>query len=238
MIKAPSKGHKNKGLHNWAVYQSLDKILLKNTAMIRGCVYDLGCADTHYKTFLLKYAEEYKGVDWANSYHDTQADIIANLNSELPLENNVADTVFTISTLEHLAEPQLFLDEANRILKPDGALLLQVPWQWQIHEAPHDYYRFTPFGLKYLLEKAHFKDIQITPQLGLFSTLFLKLNYFLNRFSRGPKWLRFSINIILLPIWTTNQLLGKVLDILDTNWSQETCGYVVVARKGVQSNDA
>ena len=231
MTNSPSKGHKNKGFHNWAVYRSLDKLLLKNTHLIKGKVYDLGCADTHYKRFLLEHAEEYLGLDWGNSPHDAQADIFADLNQTLPLKNSIADTVFSISTLEHLAEPLLFLKEANRILKPNGFVLLQVPWQWQIHEAPFDYYRFTPFGLKYLLKKAGFEDIQITPQLGLFSTQLLKLNYFFNRFTRGPKWLTRSIKVILFPIWTINQLLGGLLDMFDTDWSQETNGYFVVARK-------
>ena len=38
--------------------------------------------------------------------------------------------------------------EAARVLRPDGTLLLAVPFMWGIHEAPRDFYRFTPYALR------------------------------------------------------------------------------------------
>lgn len=37
-----------------------------------------------------------------------------------------------------------------------------------MHQAPHDYYRYTRFGLQYLLEKAHFDVIEIRAVGGLY----------------------------------------------------------------------
>ena len=79
------------------------------------------------------------------------------------------------------------LNEAFRILKPGGAIVLQVPWQWRVHEAPHDYFRYTPYGLKYLFEKAGFVDVVVEPQSGFFTMWILKMNYFSTRFIRGPR---------------------------------------------------
>jgi ubiquinone/menaquinone biosynthesis C-methylase UbiE len=42
------------------------------------------------------------------------------LNEPLPIEDNSADTIVCLSVLEHLKEPQPFLNEAFRILKPDN----------------------------------------------------------------------------------------------------------------------
>ena len=116
-------------------------------------------------------------MNWSNSPHDLKADIVANLNEALPIENQVADSVISLSVMEHLREPQLFLSEAHRILKPGGAIILQVPFMWWVHEAPHDYFRYTRYGLEYMFEKAGFSAIQIYPQTGFWTTWTLKFNY-------------------------------------------------------------
>jgi SAM-dependent methyltransferase len=118
----PSKAHSNRKAHNWLVYDSGDEFLFKNKSYFKGVLYDFGCGEAPYRDFFLKYANQYIGVDWAGSYHDTKADITADLNKPLPIEAEVADTVVSLSVLEHLCEPQTMLDEAYRILKPGGGL--------------------------------------------------------------------------------------------------------------------
>ena len=49
--------------------------------------------------------------------------------------------------IEHTAQPTRVMAEAARVLRPDGILLLAVPFMWGIHEAPRDFYRFTPYAL-------------------------------------------------------------------------------------------
>lgn len=110
-------------------------------------------------------------------------------------------------------------------------MILQVPFQWWVHEAPYDYFRYTPYGLKYMFEKAGFVDIYIEPQTGFFTMWLMKFNYFTLRFVRGPKPLRWLIKSILFAIWTLNQIIAPYLDKLDRNWELETTGYFVIARK-------
>ena len=45
------------------------------------------------------------GVDWSLSIHNLKADIVADLNKLLPIENAVADTIISLSVMEHLYEP-------------------------------------------------------------------------------------------------------------------------------------
>jgi hypothetical protein len=52
------------------------------------------------------------GVDWSGTLHELKADILADLNEPLPIEDQVADTVVSLSVLEHLREPQTMLNEA------------------------------------------------------------------------------------------------------------------------------
>jgi SAM-dependent methyltransferase len=227
----PSKIHSNRNAHNWLAYDIGDNFLLKHKPFYKGVLYDLGCGEAPYRDYFLNHVEQYIGVDWFGSYHDTKADIVADLNKPLPVETEVADTVVSLSVLEHLCEPQAMLNEAYRILKPGGGIVLQVPWQWWIHEAPYDFFRYTPSGLKYMFEKAGFIDIEVEPQSGFFTMLVLKMNYFSVRFIRGPQLLRGVIKTFFLPIWYTVQKIAPWLDKLDRNWALETTGYYVTARK-------
>jgi SAM-dependent methyltransferase len=229
-----SQKHSNRRAYNWIIYDIGDRYLLKYTCYFKGTLYDLGSGESPFKDFLLKYVRQYIAVDWAGSFHKTKADIAADLNKPLPIESEVADTVVSISVMEHLCEPQMMLNEALRILKPGACIVLQVPWQWHIHEAPHDYFRYTPFALRYLLEKAGFVDIVIEPCSGFFTTVVLKLNYFSCRFIRGPRPLRWIIKGLLLPIWFVGQMVAPWLDKLDRNWVAEAAGYYVIARKPVR----
>ena len=227
----PSTNHPNRKSHNWLIYNCLDSFLQKHSHRYHNDIYDLGAGESPYKDFFLQHADHYIAVDWANSFHNTKADITANLNHFLPIKPEIADTVISLSVLEHLCEPQNMLNEAFRILKPGGRIFLQVPWQWCIHEAPCDFFRYTPYGLKYILKKAGFEDIDIEPQTGYFTTTILKWNYFTKRLVRGPKLLRWIIRTCLLPFWYLGQKAAPIMDMLDRNWTLETSGYFVVATK-------
>lgn len=227
----PSQFHSNRQLHNWLVYNIGDRFLEQAIPHYKGIMYDLGCGEAPYKSFFLQYADQYVGVDWEGSMHNTIPDIVADLNELLPIDSEVADTVISLSVMEHLREPQTMLNEAYRILKPGGVMILQVPFQWMVHESPYDFFRYTPYGLEYLLKKARFIDITVTPQSGYFTMLIMKMNYFSLRFVRGPILLRLSIKALLVPFWTLGQLVAPLLDKLDRNWAEETTGFLVTAKK-------
>jgi SAM-dependent methyltransferase len=226
-----SAKHTNRRYHNWLLYKIGDGFRKKYSHLYKGDMYDLGCGEAPYKEYFLKFADRYIGVDWSNTVYNSGADIVSDLNKKIDLEDEVADTVVTISVMEHLHEPQLFLSETFRIMKKGGNLILQVPWQWHIHEGPHDYYRYTPYGLQYLLEKAGFTVHEIVPTTGFFTTQAMKWNYFTRRFIRGPKILRFIISMVLIPLWFVAQLIAPYLDKLDRNRSLESQGYYVHASK-------
>jgi len=225
-----SKFHNNKKIYNWLVYKIMDNFLEKNSKYYKGHLVDLGCGEMPYRDYFLNFVHKYTGVDWEYSYHNVKPDVVSNLNEKIELEDNVADTIVCISVLEHLCEPQVFLNECYRILKREGYLILQVPFMWWVHESPYDYFRYTPYGLKYLFEKSGFKVISIEPQAGIFTTLFLKFNYFTLRFT-SIRFFGILIRLFLIPLWFLLQVLAPIFDKLDRNWELETCGYFVVAEK-------
>lgn len=222
--------HNNRNYYNWVIYDIGDMWLRKFSDKYKGRLYDLGCGEMPYKKWLLNFADDYVGVDWGNTLHEFRADIIADLNQVLPIDDEVADTVFSISVMEHLCEPQLFLNESHRILKSGGTIVLQVPFMWHLHEAPYDYFRYTRYGLRYMFEKSGFSDICIYPTTGFWVMWTLKFNYQTRRLIRGPWFIRIISRFFLRLVWSINQHLAWYLDKV---WKieDETAGYFVIARK-------
>lgn len=217
--------------HNWLVFKISNQWLKNWSEYIKGTVYDLGCGTRPYESFVLQYAEKYIGIDWAHSLHDSKVDILADLNMNLDMISDAcADTIFSVSVMEHLSDPQNLLNEAFRIIKPGGALLLQVPFQWHVHEAPYDYFRYTKYGLDHMLRKAGFKDVCITANTGFWSMFVLKFNYHTIRYIRGPKILRGIVKAVLMIFWNVGQFTAPILDKFDRN-ENETASYTVIARK-------
>lgn len=223
--------HPNRRAHNWIVYRAIDQWLGANSDVISGDVVDLGAGEAPYRTFFVAHAASYRTVDWANSQHRIVVDVIADLNAPLPLADSSADVAVSISVLEHLRRPDRFLAEVARVLRPGGRLLLQVPWQWMIHEAPHDYFRYSPFALRAMLEENGFEVVSLAPSGGVFATLCLKVNYLSLRLVRGPRLLRFLAQCLLTPLWWLGQQAALQLDRFDRNRLAEAPGYYVVARR-------
>ncbi|MGV0983525.1 MAG: class I SAM-dependent methyltransferase [Limnohabitans sp.] len=225
-----SQNHNNRRPHNWLIYDVGDQWLEKCKQHFRGHLYDLGCGEMPYKDWLLTHADQYTGVDWGGTQHQLKADIVADLNAPLPIDNEVADSVISLSVMEHLREPQVFLGESHRILKRGGVMVLQVPFMWWVHEAPYDYYRYTQYGLRYMFEKAGFTDITVYPQTGFWVMWTLKFNYQTTRLIRGPWPVRKAMALLLRGVWAVDQRLAPLLD---RYWKSEgeTAGYFVVAQK-------
>lgn len=223
--------HSNRRLHNWLLYNIGDTFRKRYSIYYKKHIVDLGCGESPYKNYFLKFADKYTGVDWSNTIHNSGADVVSDLNIKINLEDNVADTIVSISVMEHLYDPQNFLFEASRILKTDGYFILQVPWQWHLHEEPHDFFRYTPHGLKHMLNKAGFIVHEVKPTTGLFTTQALKLNYFSLRLLPRNKFMKYLVALCLLPFWFVSQVIAPYLDKLDKNWNLETQGYYVLAQK-------
>jgi SAM-dependent methyltransferase len=63
------------------------------------------------------------------------------------------DVVFCSGVLEHVDDCHAAVKECRRILKPGGVFLVGVPFQQRIHRAPQDFWRFTEFGVRWLLRE-------------------------------------------------------------------------------------
>lgn len=217
--------------HNWLIKKAVNNKVRARLPYLSGRVIDLGCGVRPFEQDILQHADEYVGVDWGNTLHGLQADIMADLNQPLPIADEAANHVVSFEVLEHLSEPQVMLGETFRILRRGGQVTLSVPFQWWVHEAPWDYYRYTCHGLEYMLRKAGFSDIVVSPTTGFWSMWLLKLNYQTLRLARrGPRPVSFLMRAMLIPFWWLNQHFAQTIDKF---WpaESETAGYFVTATK-------
>lgn len=76
-----TKNHSNRKAHNWFIYDGYEQFMQANTSLFSGVLYDLGAGESPYMDYFLQNATSYAAVDWAGSYHNTNADISADLNN-------------------------------------------------------------------------------------------------------------------------------------------------------------
>lgn len=114
----------------------------------QGRLVDLGCGKIPLYSSYRPHVTDIICVDWGNSLHpNPHLDMEANLAEALPFLNDEFDTIILSDVLEHVDNPNLLWDEMRRILAPGGHIILNVPFLYGVHEAPHDYYRYTGFAL-------------------------------------------------------------------------------------------
>jgi ubiquinone/menaquinone biosynthesis C-methylase UbiE len=163
---------------NWlAKRQVANAIALAAQEHATGRLIDIGCGEKPYQAMFAPYVQEHVGVDHADSPHALSFVDVTATAYDIPLEDSTFDTALMSELLEHLETPGIALGEAHRLLKPGGWLILTSPFMWVIHEAPRDFYRYSPFALQWLLEQAGFENIEVTPIAGQWTTLSLLASY-------------------------------------------------------------
>jgi SAM-dependent methyltransferase len=128
----------------------------------RGVLLDMGCGVVPYLEIYRPLVETNVCVDWEGSLHGGQyLDEVADLNQPLRFAAASFDTVLLTDVLEHIARPWVLCPEIARILKPDGHVIIGVPYMYWLHEQPHDYYRYTEFGLRKLADDAGLEPVDL-----------------------------------------------------------------------------
>ncbi|MBZ5632025.1 MAG: methyltransferase domain-containing protein [Acidobacteriia bacterium] len=193
-------------------------------ALPRGArVLDAGAGETAHKHYFS--AQRYCGLDLGIGDQDwdySQLDVLGNLET-LPFPDRTFDAAINIVTLEHVLHPERVICELGRVLAPGGRFLLVAPLQWEEHQQPHDYGRFTRFALDHLLRQAGFTEISIQPVGGIFRLISRRLLNAL-QFFPGP------LMLVAAVFFAPPALVLPLLDPLDRDRSF-TLGYICSARK-------
>lgn len=150
----------------------------------RGKLLDVGCGDKPYEHLFRPYVDSYLGIEHQGSFQETSASARSKADQlydgrRLPFDAETFDTVLCVQVLEHTPDPAALVVEMGRVLKKGGLLILMAPFSFRLHEEPHDYFRFTPHGLRELCGRADLEVFEVAPQGSLWSLLGHKLNTFL-----------------------------------------------------------
>lgn len=152
---------KNLSSTRYLIHRVINRFILANLQREAfGVVVDIGAGKSPYRKFIT--AKQYICLDIENRTDDPNV-IIADINEPIPLADNYADCVICTEVLEHIKKPYIAMSEFYRILKPGGKLILTTPMVWPLHEVPFDFYRYTRYGLEYLLYAGGFVDFTIRP---------------------------------------------------------------------------
>lgn len=189
-------------------------------------VLDAGAGELQYARLFTRqrYLALDLGIGDAN-WNYGKLHCIADLSS-LPLASSSCDACINIVTLEHVREPAAVVSELARALRPGGSLLLVVPHEWEVHQSPHDYYRYTRHGVRYLVERAGLVPDEIRPVGGFFRLLSRRL---LNALQFFPGLLFIPAALLFAP----PALLLPLFDGLDRE-RNFTLGYICTASKPPQ----
>jgi SAM-dependent methyltransferase len=215
--------------YNWLVHRRVIDALIRARPHARGWLLDVGCGDKPFARWFDGHVTHYLGTDLRSSRYlgDRRPEVFAH-GERLPFRGGSFETVLGLSMLDHFPEPARLLDEARRVLKPGGALLLEFPQMVPLHDEPYDYLRFTRYGAAWLLERSGFEPVEFIPLGGLMTKVGLTTIAGLNRINRGPT--RVVTELPVRALYVVLQLLFAALDRLFFD-PREVIAHLVVARR-------
>lgn len=195
---------------------------------IIGKVLDVGCGNKPYAR--LYSAQEYVGleIDSPSNRKDKLADQYYD-GKVFPFMNETFDSVVSNQVFEHVSDADQFLSEISRVLREDGMLLMTVPFVWDEHEQPHDYVRYSSFGIRAILMRHGFEVIELRKSVDDIRIIFQLLNAFIYKKTLSNwKAINFLCTIfIIAPI----NIAGEVISWVTPRNADLYLDNIVLARK-------
>lgn len=146
----------------YIIRNGLFRAISKIAPTIKGNILDFGCGSKPYEP-LFKNAQSYVGVDIkisGNNHENSKIDFFYD-GKNLPLPSNHFDAVVCFEVIEHVFNIEEVLAEIRRVLKPNGLLLVSIPFAWDEHEIPYDFARYTSYGIKHIFQSNRFEIVEL-----------------------------------------------------------------------------
>jgi len=202
----------------YTVRRELIGAMRKLSPSITGRTLDIGCGHRPYEK-IFKKAVPYVGLEYDTPHNRSRFRKIDAWydGGNLPFTDGSFDSVILTQVLEHVFSPDEMLRDIHRVLRSGGCLLLSVPFAWDEHEQPHDYARYSSFGLIYLLRKHGFEITNHTKTVDDVRMIFQLAGCYIHKKLAwiGSYRLRLIFYILLISPLT---IIGTILSwILPTN---------------------
>ncbi|MFM7155089.1 MAG: class I SAM-dependent methyltransferase [Bacteroidota bacterium] len=200
--------------------QCNEYVIRKYLKEVGNCsLLDYGCGDSPYRPLYEPHVTEYLGADIERN---KSADLVISLPSgKVNSSDSRFDILLSTQVLEHVTDPKRYLEEAHRLLKPGGTLVLSTHGYWMYHPDPTDFWRWTRDGLERTISAEGFEIIET---MGIF-----------NRFASGLQLfqdgLLFKLPAFLKPLWA---LVFALLQMVFDNGkltNRDASVFMVIARK-------
>ena len=133
-----------------------------------GRVLDYGAGNSPYRHLLA--CDRYVTADISQNLAGN-IDYLIVPGEKLPIQDQAFDLVLLLDVLEHIAKPDFVFGEIRRLLAPNGRLIISVPFIYREHETPHDFARYTVFGMHELLRWQHGEVVRIRKAGNVYYTL-------------------------------------------------------------------
>lgn len=190
-------------LDRYLIRKSIFDALKLTLPLLSGKLLDIGCGKMPYKNYIIQNSkvDKYVGLDIENAitYDSAIKPDLTWDGISMPFENSSFDCAFGTEVLEHCPNPEIILKEVHRVLKEEGVFFFTVPFLWNLHEVPHDEYRYTPFSLRRHFINSGFNNIQIYALGGWHASMAQMLGLWVRRSPMNPK-LRNVLSVIVKPL--------------------------------------
>jgi SAM-dependent methyltransferase len=155
-------------------------------------VIDYGCGGSPYRSLFPN--AKYERADFVEV---PGLDFKVSENSSVDgAPNSAYDLVLSTQVLEHVSDPENYLGECFRLLKPGGLLVLSTHGTFPEHGVPYDFQRWTADGLRNLVSKRGFEDISLFKlTTGIRAVFLLAEDYWqsLRDATQGPSCLLWKV---------------------------------------------
>jgi SAM-dependent methyltransferase len=165
-------------IHLLQANQQFAKSLKVNSKLL-----DVGAGDQPYRQLFSHVRYESADFEVVNKPYG-RSTYVCDVCERIPVEDQTFDYILCNQTLEHLREPQRALNEMFRVLRRGGRIFCTAPLFYEEHEVPHDYFRYTRYGLSYLFTCSGFEIEKIECLEGFFGTC----GYMLESMYRYMPW--------------------------------------------------
>lgn len=127
--------------------------------LMKGKLLDLGCGNKPYSAVYNEICDSSVGCDVPFSLHkNSTVEVLCFAeDTDKHFEPGYFDCVICTEVLEHTVNDRKTVSNINLILKNGGYLIISAPFTYVLHEAPHDYRRYTLYGLMKILEENNFE---------------------------------------------------------------------------------
>lgn len=204
----------------------LDACLQDAVPLMQGRVLDVGGRKLHRRgAFRPPRTDEWHTLDVMDK---NRPDIVGDAHL-LPIRDASIDTLVFTEVLEHVADPRRVVAELSRVLRPEGCLILSVPFLVPVHADPSDFWRFTEEGLRKLLVDSGFHLVKIQ-SMGLFFTVLADMvRHPLSR--AKPRLLRWCLGFPFTLVAAALMALERSKAIKHPLLATYTTGYFAIARR-------